>query len=184
MSDMSEETDPVKELMFEHVKNSQTIPDLVSEKRFDKVIDEIIEHCYDRVVAMGGRDDTVGVLATGMLHYIMTVALLSSQRKVEHKGVALDMVVPDIRTLEKDPKMALVILVPMTSDMDAIRNRIEQLRQVQPVRENIWAVLSEDVRLDCRTFVVSKRGSFRSIIFEIAKFANMGGSDRLKILRI
>ncbi|RMW39452.1 MAG: hypothetical protein EA447_00850 [Nitrosopumilus sp.] len=182
---MDEEANPIKDYLFDYIKSSQTIPQLISEKKFNVVIDEIIQNCYDKTVSMDEKDVAVGVLATGILHYLLTNALLNSQRKVEYKGTELDIVVPDVKTLEKDSKMSLVICIPKTSDKKVIEEKISQLENVQPIKENIWIVLSEEIALENKTFVLSKNNStFSKIIFEIAQFSNVGGANKFKILRI
>jgi hypothetical protein len=134
---------------------------------------------------MNKKEEAVGILATGILHYLLTNALLNSQRKVNYQGVELDVVIPDIRTLEKDAKMTLLILIPKTSDVTIINKKITDLKKIQPVKENIWVVLSEDIHLDCKSFVLSKeKNTFSKIIFEIAQFSNVNGTNKFKILRI
>ena len=182
---MDEEANPIKDYLFDYIKSSQTIPQLISEKKFDVVIDEIIQNCYDKICTMDEKDMAVGVLATGILHYLLTNALLNSQRKVEYRGMELDIVVPDVKTLEKDSKMSLVICIPKTSDQKAIEEKITKLQKVQPVKENIWVVLSQEIPIENKTFVISKENSsFLKIIFEIAQFSNVGGANKFKILRI
>ena len=182
---MDEEANPIKDYLFDYIKRSQTIPQLISEKKFDAVIDEIIQNCYEKISTMDEKDMAVGVLATGILHYLLTNALLNSQRKVEYRGMELDIVVPDVKTLEKDSKMSLVICIPKTSDQKAIEEKITQLQKVQPVKENIWVVLSQEIPIENKTFVLSKENSsFLKIIFEIAQFSNVGGANKFKILRI
>ncbi len=182
---MQEEPNPVKDCLFDFINNSETIPQLIAKKKFNKVIEDIIENCYDKVASMGNKDESVGVLITGILHYLLTNAFLSSQRKIEYQGMELDIVIPDIKTLEKDPKMTLLICIPKSSDTKVIQEKISQLEQIQSIKENIWVVLSEEKSLDKKTFVLSKEnGSFSKIIFEIAQFSNIGGANKFKILRI
>jgi len=182
---MSEETNPIKDLVFDYIEKSNNITNLIYEKKFDFIINEIIENCYDKIILMGKKEEAVGILATGILHYLLTNALLNSQRKVDYQGVELDIVIPDIRTLEKDTKMTLLILIPKTSDVTIINKKIANLKKIQPVKENIWVVLSEDIPLDCKSFVLSKeKNTFSKIIFEIAQFSNVNGSNKFKILRI
>lgn len=182
---MDEESNPIKDYLFDYIKSSTTIPQLISEKKFDVVIDEIIQNCHDKICIMDEKDAAVGVLATGILHYLLTNALLNSQRKVEYRGMELDIVVPDVNTLEKDSKMSLVICIPKTSDKNAIEEKIIELQKVQPIKENIWLVLSEEIPLENKTFVLSKENSTLSkIIFEIAKFSNVNGANKFKILQI
>ena len=182
---MDEEANPIKDYLFEYIEKSSTIPQLISEKKFDKVIDEIVEQCYDKIITMDEKDMAVGVLATGILHYLLTNAFLNSQRKIEYNGMELDIVIPDVKTLEKDAKMTLLICIPKSSDKKVIDEKIKQLEKVQPVKENIWVVLSENIPIDIKSFILSKeKASFSKIIFEIAQFSNVGGANKFKILRI
>jgi len=182
---MSDEVNPIKDYLFDHIEKSNNIENLIREKKFDIIINEIVENCYDKIILMDKKEEAVGILATGILHYLLTNALLNSQRKVDYQGMELDIVIPDTRTLEKDAKMTLLILIPKSSDKKIIDEKISQLRKIQPTKENIWVVLSEDISLDCKSFVLSKENnSFSKIIFEIAQFSNVGGSNKFKILRI
>ena len=182
---VSEESNPIKDYLFNYIEKSTTISKLISEQKFDVIIDEIIENCYDKIMLMDKKEDSVGILATGLLHYLLTNALLNSQRKVEYKGLELDIVIPDVRTLEKDAKMTLLILIPKSSDKKIIDEKISQLNEIQPNKDNIWVVLSEDISVDSKSFVLSKgNNSFSKIIFEIAQFSNVGKSNKFKILRI
>jgi hypothetical protein len=134
---------------------------------------------------MGEKDESVGILATGLLHYILTNALITSQRKVEYDGNELDIVVPDVKTLEKDQKKTLLICIPKSSDIKIINEKIHKLEKIQSEKENIWLVLSEDISTTKKSFVLSKdNNTFSKIIFEIAKFSNVGGSNKFKILRV
>ena len=182
---MSDEVNPIKDYLFDYIEKSNNIENLIREKKFDIIINEIVENCYDKIILMDKKEEAVGILATGILHYLLTNALLNSQRKVDYQGMELDIVIPDTRTLEKDAKMTLLILIPKSSDKKIIDEKISQLRKIQPTKENIWIVLSEHISLDCKSFVLSRENnSFSKIIFEIAQFSNVGGSNKFKILRI
>ena len=182
---VSEESNPIKDYLFNYIEKSTTILKLISEQKFDVIIDEIIENCYEKIILMDKKEESVGILATGLLHYLLTNALLNSQRKIEYEGLELDIVIPDVRTLEKDAKMTLLILIPKSSDKKIIDEKISQLNEIQPYKDNIWVVLSEDIPIDSKSFVLSKgNNSFSKIIFEIAQFSNVGKSNKFKILRI
>ena len=93
------------------------------------IINEIIENCYDKIILMDKKEEAVGILATGILHYLLTNALLNSQRKVDYQGMELDIVIPDIKTLEKDTKMTLLILIPKSSDKKIINEKITAIKE-------------------------------------------------------
>lgn len=182
---MDEESNPIKDYLFEYIENSETIPKLIIEKKFDEIILEITTNCYDKVISMGEKDEAVGVLATGLLHYLLTNALITSQRKIEYNENEIDIVIPDIKTLEKDPKKTLLICIPKSSDTTIINKKIIDLEKIQPETDNIWLVLSENIQTQKKSFVLKKENnSFSKIIFEIAKFSNVGGSNKFKILRV
>ena len=182
---MEEEPNPIKDYLFEYIEKSEIIPKLVIEKKFDQIIEDVTTNCYDHIVSMGEKDESVGILATGLLHYLLTNALITSQRKVECDGTELDIVVPDVKTLEKDPKKTLLICIPKSSDTKIINEKIQELEKIQSEKENIWLVLSKDVPTGKKSFVLSKENNtFSKIIFEIAKFSNVGGSNKFKILRV
>jgi len=131
------------------------------------------------------KDESIGVLATGLLHYLLTNALINSQRKVEYQGIEIDIAIPDIKTLEKDPKKTLLICIPKSSNKKTIEKKISQLEKIQSEKENIWVILSENILIDKKSFVLSKENnSFSKIIFEIAQFSNVGGTNKFKILRV
>ena len=81
--------------------------------------------------------------------------------------------------------MTLLICIPKSSNKEIIEGKISQLENIQPIKENIWLVLSENIQTDKKSFVLSKENSsFSKIIFEIAQFSNVGGVNKFKILRI
>jgi len=182
---MDEETNPIKDYLFEYIENSKIIPKLIVEKKFDEIIDDVIKNCYDHILTMGEKEESVAILATGLLHYLLTNGLITSQRKVNYNGNELDIVIPDIKTLEKDPKKTLLICITKSSDIGIIREKIAQLETIQSEKENIWLVLSENIQVQKKSFILSKKNnSFSKIIFEISKFTKVGGTSKFKILRI
>jgi len=182
---MQEEENPIKDYLFEYLNNSKIIPKLITEEKFDTIIENVTKDCYDHILSMGEKDEAVGVLATGLLHYLLTNALITSQRKVSYNGNELDIVIPDIKTLEKDPKKTLLVCIAKSSDIKIINEKISSLEKIQPEKENIWLVLSKNISTGKKTFVLSKEeNTFSKIIFEIAQFSNVHGTNKFKILRI
>ena len=182
---MDEEQNQIKDYLFKYIENSEIIPKLIVEKKFDQIIEEVTNDCYDHILSIGEKDEVVGVLATGLLHYLLTNALITSQRKILYNDVELDIVIPDTKTLEKDPKKTLLVCIPKSSNIETINEKISSLEKIQPEKDNIWIILSESIQIGKKSFILSKENnSFSKIIFEIAKFSNVGGSNKFKILRI
>lgn len=183
---MEEESNPVKEYLFSYIEKSEKrFQDLFSQTKMDEIIDDILDNCYHKVALMNNKEESLGVLATGLLHYMLTNAMLTTQRKVEHQGVEIDIVIPDLKTLEKDPKKTLIICIPKTLDKNSIKEKLEQLQKIQPEKQNIWLVLTQDLGFENKTYVIQKEeSSFSSIIYDIAQFVNLQGENKFKILRI
>jgi hypothetical protein len=181
---MQEESNPIKEYLFDYLK-SESIQKLTSQLQFAEIIDDVLKHCYDKVISMGEKEEGLWILATALLHYLLTNALLSSQRKVEYRGIQIDIIIPDLKTLEIDPKKTLIICIPKTIDRKTIEQKLDQLQKIQPIKENIWLVITENLNLQNKTYVIEKRNSsFSKIIYDIAQFVNIQGQNKFKILRI
>jgi hypothetical protein len=66
-----------------------------------------------------------------------------------------------------------------------IEQKLDQLQKIQPIKENIWLVITENLNLQNKTYVIEKRNSsFSKIIYDIAQFVNIQGQNKFKILRI
>jgi len=179
-----EEENPVKKYLFEYIKKSEKkLQKLFSQEKMNLIIQDILDSCYDKA-SFENKEENLGMLATGILHYMLTNAILSSQRKVEYQGIQLDIVIPDLKTLEKDPKKAVIICIPKTSDKKTIYEKLQKLEKIQPEKRNIWLILTKDLGFQNKTYVIKKTGNFVNIIFDIAKFVNVQGSNKFKILKI
>jgi len=183
---MQEESNPVKDFMFEYIKNSgKKLEQYILEKKFSDIIQDIVINCYDEIIKMGKKEESIGVLATGLLHYLLTNALLSSQRKIEHKGIEIDIVLPNLKTLEKEPEKTLIICILKTIKKNEIQEKLEQIYKIQPEKQNVWLVLSQNMDFENKSYVIEKKNNtFSEIIFDISQFLNVHGENKFKILRI
>lgn len=183
---MQEEINPIKDYLFDYlVKSDEKIQKLISEQKFSEIIKDVIENCYDKVITLGEKDESVSVLATGLLHFLLTNVLLNSQRKVEHNGIDVDIVIPDLKTLEKDPKQTLIICIPKTSDKNKIEQKLLRLYKIQPEKQNVWLVLSQELDFENKSYIIRKENqTFSEIIYDIAQFVNVHGQNKFKILKI
>ena len=182
---MQEEPNQIKDFLFDYLKKSEKrIQELTLQLKFTEIIDAVLENCYDRVISIGGKEG-LGILATGLLHYLLTNALVSSQRKIDYNGIQIDIIIPDLKTLEIDPKKALIIYIPKTIDKTIIEQKLELLEKIQPIKDNMWLVVTKKLDFQTKTYVIEKKNaSFSKIIYDIAQFVNVQGQNKFKILRI
>ena len=183
---MQEESNPIKDFLFDYLKKlEKNTQEPTSQVKFTEIIDNVLENCYDKVISIGGKEESLGVLATGLLHYLLTNALVPSQRKIEYGGIQIDIVIPNLKTLKIDPKKTLIICIPKTIDKNSIEQKLNQLQKIQPVKDNIWLVVTKKLDFQNKTYVIEKKNaSFSKIIYDIAKFTNVQGHSKFKILRI
>ena len=181
---MSDIQDAVSKILFDYIGTSEgMLVHLMSQQRFEDVINNMMAKCYDRAIGTGGRAESLGALATSILHYILTRAMIPSQRKASLDNIEVDVAVPDLGTLKTSPERALIIHISMTSDLNVIRENLCGLKGIQPEKQNIWTVLAEDLELENKTYVMAKNGgSFSKIIHDIAQFANTHGKNRFRIM--
>lgn len=181
---MINESNEIKDFLFDYLNKSE-IQTLISELKFSDIIDNILENCFDKVVSIGKKEESLAILATGLLHYLLTNALISSQRKVEFNGINVDIVIPDLKTLEGDAKKTLILFIVDTDNEIIIKQRIAELYKIQPNKENIWIISGKNYSISNKIYVIEKKNSsFSNIIFDIAKFVNVQGQSKFKILRI
>ena len=172
---MQEEPNLVKDYLFDYLsKSEERIQKLIIDKKFSEIIDDVIRNCYDKIITLGKKDESVGILATGLLHFLLTNALLTSQRKIQYNGVEIDIVIPDLKTLEKDPKKTLLICIPKTNDKKEIEQKLMELYKIQPEKQNVWLVLSQELDFENRSYIIEKDNqTFSKIIFDITQFVNI-----------
>lgn len=195
----------VKARLFEYADGSEDVRRMVAERRPDDLVRTLVSSCYDKAAGCGPAEMVLGVLATGILHYGLTKFMIGSQRRITHRsGVELDIVIPDVRTLDADAGRALVICILDAADADLAGSRIREIDAIGA--KNIWLVVPKTAGADrgpddraCdaaagiddslldgkRMFVISGNGgSFVHILTEIRLFADSGPASRLRIVGI
>ena len=96
----------------------------------------------------------LSLLCEAFLHFLLTTTSLPSQRKIILKDVAIDLVIPDLKSLYKDPKKGLII--KFDKDSETI-NYINRLHNKIPIdRKNLWIVSSTPLNINYRNYVIYK----------------------------
>lgn len=182
---MMEEENPIKKYLFDYLKkNENIIQHLLSKQKYSEIIEKAVLDCYD-AITKENKHENIGTFATGLLHFLLTNVLINSQRKINVKGVEIDIVIPDATTLEKDPKKTLVIHIAKINDLKQIEQKIKDIQGIQPEKKNIWLVTAENINIQNQRYTVNKsNNTFSKIIYDIAQFVNVNGESKFKILRI
>jgi hypothetical protein len=147
----------------------------ISEKRCN----EILEECK-QLMRGDMTDDTLADLCEALLHFLLTASLLPSERKVNLKGTELDLVVPSLKMLKKNPEKALVIQIIRGNDAPT---ELKQTNSVQPYDENIWLVSAKELPTRHKNYYVgSNLSPYSKIIIDINAFLIRKGHHGLRLL--
>ena len=147
----------------------------ISEKRCD----EILEECK-KLMGSGMSEESLVDLCEALLHFLLTASLLLSERKVNLKGAELDLVVPSLKMLKKDPDKALVIQIIRGNEELA---ELERTKSMQPYDENIWLVSARKLDTYHKNYYVgSSLFPYSRIIIDINAFLVRKGNHGLKLL--
>ena len=149
------------------------------------VIKSILEQCVKSAEKSGIiESETYGTLAEGLLHYLLTISLIPSQRKTMFQSIDVDIAVPDTKTLGTAPQDVIIIFFPKTNDVDIIKSKIKKIKEVQPNSNNIWAVLENEVSIDAKTYTLKDSLTFSNIINDLISFSSNKKQSKLKIFKI
>ena len=179
----------IKEVLYDAIRNYQEhkIVSDIAQGDSPQTINVLCNECIPILEEIKGEkfEKTIS-FAEGLVHYLLTVALIPSQRKITFASVDVDIVIPDISTLSSSPEDALVIAFPKTSDLISMKKRITELTKIQPNKENIWLVLENELPLEVKTYKIdnSEKEPFTNIINDIIWFASNRKQSKLKIFRI
>ncbi len=160
-----EDADPTRDAVYDaiHGITEDVIRRGFLDGRGPEIILRILDGCRDAVMAApfeggtgpDGHEHKTSAVATVVLHYLLAMLLIPSQRKTEFDGVPVDIAIPDTRTLRTDWNSCIVLCILSSTDPAHVEAKIAEARRIQPNRDNIWVVSPGRVDADChRTFVI------------------------------
>lgn len=135
--------------------------------------------------------NTVGSLCEALLHFMLTVSVLPSMRKVKLNGTVLDIVIPDLRTFKTSPENSVVIQISKESE-SIIRGKINDTKRFQTNEKNLWIVSENPLSLKCINYTVNPNPSkvvsaekrfYSDLIIDIDRFLREKGDKSFRILQ-
>jgi hypothetical protein len=138
-------SDEVKDILYstiERIGKERIRSDTTSNINFsEKYIDLIMTECITKInvdSSTSNKDETIAVLCEALLHFMLTVSTLPSERKIQIKdNLTLDIVIPNLQSLKITPDKSIIIEF-IGGKLDL--NRISQLEFLQPNYKNIWLI--------------------------------------------
>ena len=102
-------SDEVKDILYstiESIGKERIRSDTTSNINFsEKYIDDIMAECITKISVnsnSSNKDETIAVLCEALLHFMLTVSTLPSERKIQVKAnLNLDIVIPNLQRLKR-----------------------------------------------------------------------------------
>jgi hypothetical protein len=153
------------------IQSSRQYIDVIMNKSIDRLIATDQSLDYDRVI---------GILSEALLHYMLTISTLPSERKIRLSSeLVIDVVIPNLRNLKINPAKSIILqFIKEGSELD----KVSKLQFIQPNRENIWVVTHKQLTdTEYKTYCIFPN-SYSNIIIDIHKFLGKSGDKSLRLV--
>lgn len=153
------------------IESSQKYIDVIMSKSITKIGSESNDdYC----------DDIIATLCEALLHFMLTICTLPSQRKIQVKNdLVLDVIIPSLQSLKTKPDKSIIVQI-IKDKMDL--NKIPQLEFLQPNEENIWLISAKPLSTTkYKTYSVLSH-ECSNIIIDIYNFLKETGDKSFRFI--
>jgi hypothetical protein len=163
------------------IKLSQTYIELIMSKCIAKLDselndDDVDDYFYAIIVA---------TLSEALLHFMLTICTLPSERKIPIKNdLALDVIIPSLQSLKIKPEKSIIVQF-IKEKMDL--NKVSELESLQPHHKNIWVVSAKPLlTMKYTTYHVLPNAKldnkYSNIIIDIDNFLRETGDKSFRLV--
>ena len=148
-----------------------------------KYIDLLMNKCIGNLISTersSDHDRVIGTLSEAVLHFMLTISTLPSERKIRLNGeLGIDVVIPNLRILKINPSKSIIVqFVKEGQELE----KISKLQFIQPNGKNIWVVSQKPLTVArFKTYSVFP-DSFSNIIVDIHNFLKQSGDKSLRFV--
>ena len=177
------ESSPIKDVLYAKIDDigQESIHELMLSGRFSELFEKIYETTINNIDNIDEYEKH-GSVAESLTHYLFTEMLIPSQRKISFKNIELDMVIPNIPELKKNNDNAILIFFVKTSNIDKIKQRIQEIKKIQNSDANIWVISKDDIQIPQITYT-TKKESFSKFLRDAQTFIKTKKMDKLNIFK-
>jgi hypothetical protein len=159
-----------------------------------KYIELIMSKCIAKLDSESNDDDidddyfyatTVTALSEALLHFMLTICTLPSERKIATKNnLALDVIIPSLQSLKIKPEKSVIVqFIKEKTDL----NKVPQLESLQPHHKNVWLVSAKPLSTTKYTtyYVLPNAkvdNKFSNIIIDIDNFLRESGDKSFRLV--
>ena len=177
------ENSPIKDALYANIDDigQERIHKLMLNGKFSELFEKIYETTINSIDGINEYEKH-GVVAESLTHYLFTEMLIPSQRKISFKNTELDMIIPNILELKKNSDNAILIFFVKTSNIDKIKQRIQEIKKIQNSDANIWVISKDDIQIPQITYT-TKKESFSKFLKDIQTFIKTKNTNKLNIFK-
>ena len=135
-----EKISPIKEILYNEIKKIPEIEihQFLQNDEYSSIIKNLLENIIPKISNIDGKnDEKLGILAESISHFMFTEMLIPSQRKIIHKDIELDVIIPNLNKLIDEPNNAIIINFDKSTNSNEIQKKIESLKLIQKNEKNI-----------------------------------------------
>ena len=177
------ESSSIKDALYAKIDDigQERIHELMLSCRFSELFEKIYETTINSIDNIDEYEKH-GSVAESLTHYLFTEMLIPSQRKISFKNIELDMVIPNIPELRKNNDNAILVFFVKTSNIDKIKQRIQEIKKIQNSDANIWVISKDDIQIRQTTYT-TKKESFSKFLRDAQTFIKTKKMDKLNIFK-
>jgi hypothetical protein len=170
----------IKEVGQEKIKKEINSNIRSSRKYFELLLNKSIR----ALVAYEGKPHystkAIVILGEALLHYMLTVSALPSQRKIQVNGeLVIDVIIPSLRFLKSNPHKSIIIqFIKEKRQLD----KISKLKFFQPNSENIWLISAKPISMTKYKTYSLLPNSYSHIIIDINNFLKKTGDRSFRLI--
>jgi hypothetical protein len=177
------ENSPIKEALYAKIDSigHEQIHQLLLNNRFLELYEKIYKPVID-IIDNIDEYEKHGTLAESLTHYLFTEMLIPSQRKIFFENVELDMIIPNTAELQKDSQNTILIFFVKTSNIEQIKQRIQDMKKIQNNDANIWIISKDCIEISQSKYRTEKE-SFSKFLKDAQNFIKRKNMNKLNIFK-
>ena len=159
-----------------------------------KYVDFIMKTCITKLASESNEEEddyfygtVVTTLSEALLHFMLTICTLPSERKILIKDdLVVDVIIPNLQSLRtKSDKSVIIQIIKEKPEL----NKISRLEFLQPNHKNIWLISAKPVSTTKYTAYyllpsakLNNNNNFSNIIIDIDNFLRETGDKSLRFI--
>ena len=177
------ESSPIKDALYAKIDDvgQERMHQLMLSGKFSELFEKIYEAAISNIDGINEYEKH-GIMAESLTHYLFTEMLIPSQRKISFKNTELDIIIPSIAELKKNSDNTILIFFAKTSNIDEIKQRVQEIKMIQNSDSNIWIISKDDIQI-LQTTYVTKKESFSKFLKDTQTFVKTKKINKLNIFK-